>query len=46
MRATLLEAWPWLSAEFGLYPWDVDRLSRAELDVYVDALNAIARARK
>lgn len=30
--------WPALSRVFGLYPWDVERLTLAELNVYVATL--------
>jgi hypothetical protein len=36
--------WPGLSLHFGLHPWDVERLSQAEIERYVHALNRIKDA--
>lgn len=38
--------WPALSARFGVHPWDVERLTYAELEHYRDALVEEARARR
>lgn len=46
MRAALLTSWPSLSHMFHLHPWDVDRLSAAEVRVYLDALADIEFERK
>lgn len=35
MRAALLKAWPALSETFGIHPWDVKRLSAAEIGQYL-----------
>jgi hypothetical protein len=43
VRASLLKAWPVLSKEFGVHPWDVPNLSKAEIAQYLDAANEIAR---
>lgn len=39
MRARYLHAWPALAELYGLHPWDVERLTHAELAEYVTALN-------
>ena len=44
MRAGLVDAWPNLSHHYGIHPWDVDRLSYAEINAYVEALNVLGRA--
>ncbi len=41
MRAALHTVWPALSYHFGIHPWNVDRLSAAEVRVYLDALEEI-----
>lgn len=43
MRAALLPVWPALSKHYGLHPWDVDRLSAAEMNQYLDGLAELAR---
>lgn len=45
MRAKLLKVWPALSYMYGLKPWDIGRLSAAELLVYLDDLEETNRAR-
>lgn len=35
MRRAHLKAWPALSHLYGLHPWDIDRLTYAELREYV-----------
>lgn len=39
MRRRLVELWPALSSEFGIMPWDVDRLTVDELRCYVEWYN-------
>ncbi len=46
MRAGLLRAWPGLSHYYNIHPWDVERLSYAEIDAYVQDLREIARRLK
>lgn len=36
MRRALLKQWPALSKFYGLFPWDVDRLTFDELRQYLD----------
>lgn len=36
MRRALLRQWPALSRFYGLFPWDVDRLTIDELGQYID----------
>lgn len=36
MRRALLKQWPALSRFYRLFPWDVDRLTVAELEQYVN----------
>lgn len=40
MRAALVELWPTLAECFGIHPWDVARLSVAEISQYVETLPA------
>ena len=41
MRARLVRAWPTLSHYFGIHPWDLERLTWDEIDVYLRAADAI-----
>lgn len=45
MRRRLLDSWPALSHEFGLHPWDVDRLTADEINAYVRWVNEKYRRR-
>lgn len=46
MRRALVKSWPALSYHFGLHPWDLERLTPAELRAYLDDLDAMNRAAK
>lgn len=47
IRARLFELWPVLSAEFGLMPWDIRRLSHREVAAYEHAArHMIAEAKR
>lgn len=43
MRAKLINAWPGLSHWFGIKPWHVERMTFAEINAYIEALNDIRR---
>ncbi len=45
MRRALQNQLPAFSALFGLHPWDVERLTLDELDVYRNYLDAQMRER-
>lgn len=43
MRRRHLEWWPALSRVYGVHPWDVERLTPAELAAYQRDYNALAK---
>ena len=43
MRRALLRSWPALSKFFGLYPWDIDRLTMDELNEYLRQMDQYQR---
>lgn len=42
----MVDLWPALSKHFGLHPWDLERLTYAEIESYRNALQDIARAHR
>lgn len=45
MRRALRARLPAFSYHFGIQPWDVDRLTYGEIDVYVSALTDLNKER-
>ena len=40
IRRALVDEWPALSHLYGIHPWDMDRLTLAELEAYVTQMRA------
>jgi hypothetical protein len=46
VRRALLRSWPALTKFFGLYPWDVERLTLDELNEYMRQFESYQREQK
>ncbi len=46
MRRALRRQLPAFSHHFGIQPWDIDRLTYGELDLYLEQLRELAKEAK